>query len=137
MQGEYKGRDIFRRRYVGMDEDAIRQEISRLQEELYSMQDALDYLYDNSKESKALAAEVQVKNERLLKGIDVKMSKLQRSLDYEAPIKSQLDKVTGEISEKIETANNQRWGKLMALAYINTGLIVILAALVIGSIFFF
>lgn len=137
MQGEYKGKDIFRHRYVGMDEDAIRDEINRLQEELYSMQDALDFLYDNSKEAKALAKDAQLKNERILNGIDNKMSRLVRSLDYEAPIKLQLEKITGEISEKIETANKLRWNKLIILAYINTGLIVIMTILVVCSLIFF
>ncbi len=136
MQGDYKGKDIFRHRYVGMDEDAIRQEISRLQEELYSMQDALDFLYDNSKEAKQAALNAQLKNERMLKGIDDKMVRLQRSLDYEAPIKAQLDKVTGEISQKLETANKQRWGKLITLSFINTGMLVILVVLLFYSHFF-
>ena len=109
----------------------------RLQEELYSMQDALDYLYDNSREAKQAAADAQLNNERLLKGIDERVVRLQRSLDYDAPIKAQLDKVTGEISGKLEAANKQRWGSLMKLAYINTFLILILTGLVIGSILFF
>lgn len=137
MQGEYKGKPVFRHRYIGMNEDAIRDEIDRLQAELYSMQEALDYLYSNSNEYKQEAANAQLKNERLLKDVDEKLVRLQRSLDYEAPMKAQLDKVTDDISVKIENANNKRWSKVIRLTCLNTLLIVILSILVVASLIFF
>ncbi len=137
MQGDYKGKPIFRHRYVGMDEDAIREEIERLQDELYSMQDALDYLHSNSNEARRISEETQIKNERILKAMDEKLIRLQRSLDYEAPIKTQLENVTKDINEKIFTLNNERWTKLYKLACVNTVLVVVLSIVVICAVILF
>lgn len=123
MQGEYNGVPIFRHRYVGMNEEAIREEIDRLQDELYTMQEELEFLRSNSNEAKREAEDARIKNERMLKGIDDKMSRLLSALDYEAPIKTQLEKVTRDYNEKIFELNNERWSKLYKLAIINTILI--------------
>ncbi len=126
MQGEYKGKPIFRHRYVGMDEDAIREEIDRLQDELYSMQEALDFLYSNSNEARQEVANAQLQNERLLKAVDEKLDRLYRSLDYEAPIKTQLEVVKKDITENYLTVNNDRWKKIFRLTYLNTFLLIAL-----------
>lgn len=136
MQGEYKGKPIFRHRYVGMDEEAIREEIERLQDELYSMQEALDFFYSNSNEVRREANEAQLNNSRVLKGIDEKLVRLQMSLDYEAPVKTQLEKVTKDYNEKIFNLNNERWTKLYRLTIFNSFLIVSVAIVVCFLIFF-
>lgn len=127
MQGECFERPIFRHRYVGMDEEAIREEIERLQEELYTMQEELEFLRSNSNEAKREAAELQVKLERMVKTLDEKLTRLITSLDYEAPIKTQLEKVTKDYNEKIFELNNERWTKLYKLTIFNTILIGVAA----------
>lgn len=127
MQGEFNGAPIFRHRYIGMKEEAIREEIERLQDELYSMQDELEFLRSNSNEAKRVAADERIQMERTLKSIDDKLVGLVSSLDYEAPIKTQLEKVTKEYNEKIFELNNERWSKLYKLTIFNTILIVVAA----------
>ena len=123
MQGEFNGVPIFRHRYVGMNEEAIRDEIERLQDELYSMQEELEFLRSNSNEAKREAEDARIQAERTLKGIDEKLVRLMNSLDYEAPIKTQLEKVSKEYNEKIFELNNERWTKLHKLLIFNTILI--------------
>lgn len=137
MQGEYTGKPIFRRRYVGMDEDAIRDEINRLQDELYTLEETLDFIQSNDRIARQQVEEAQIKNERLLKQLDDKFSKLQRSIDYEAPIKSQIEKVATELREMVETSNKEAWNKLVKIMYINTIVVVVSAILIICSIFIF
>ena len=137
MQGEYTGKPIFRRRYVGMDEDAIRDEINRLQDELYTLEETLDFIQSNDRIARQQVEEAQIKNERLLKQLDDKFSKLQRSIDYEAPIKSQIEKVATELREMVETSNKEAWNKLVKIMYINTIVVVASAILIICSIFIF
>ena len=127
MQGEFNGAPIFRHRYIGMNEEAIREEIERLQDELYSMQDELEFLRSNSNEAKRVAADERIQMERTLKSIDDKLVGLVSSLDYEAPIKTQLEKVTKEYNEKIFELNNERWSKLYKLTIFNTILIGVAA----------
>ncbi len=137
MQGEYTGKPIFRRRYVGMDEDAIRDEINRLQDELYAMQDALDYMQGNEKFARNQMQEAQLKNERLLKSLDEKFARLQRSIDYEAPIKTQIEKVTADLKAMVEQSNDAAWKKLTKIMYLNTALLSLLCILLIISFVFF
>lgn len=137
MQGEYTGKPIFRRRYVGMDEDAIRDEINRLQDELYTLEETLDFIQSNDRIARQQVEEAQIKNERLLKQLDDKFSKLQRSIDYEAPIKSQIEKVATELREMVEKSNKEAWNKLVRIMYINTMVVVALAILIVCSIFIF
>lgn len=130
MQGEFNGVPIFRHRYVGMNEEAIREEIERLQDELYTMQEELEFLRSTSNDARRQAEDDKIKNERMLKGIDEKMSRLISSLDYEAPIKTQLEKVTKDYNEKIFELNNKRWTKLQNLTIINTILIGVAAIII-------
>ena len=136
MQGEFSGAPIFRHRYVGMNEEAIRDEIERLQDELYSMQEELEFLRSNSNEAKREAEDARIQAERTLKGIDEKLVRLMNSLDYEAPIKTQLEQVSKEYNEKIFELNNERWTKLHKLLIFNTILIEVAAIVVCLLIIF-
>lgn len=76
MQGEYSGKPIFRRRYVSMNEDAIREEINRLQDELYSMQEALELFGKDNKDIRNQVLNGQENNERLMKVLGTKVENL-------------------------------------------------------------
>lgn len=144
MQGEYNGKPIFRHRYVGMDEDSIRAEISRLQGELYAMQEALELFGNDNKDIRNQVAESQEKNEKLLKTLESKISDLQNALDYGTPIKKQVEDATKEITVKIqEIYNTDRLKKqeksmsvLTGLTIVNTVLLIALIILIVFSIIF-
>ncbi|MCR5580060.1 MAG: hypothetical protein K6F66_00600 [Pseudobutyrivibrio sp.] len=142
MQGEYRGKPIFSHRYIGMDEDSIRAEIDRLQGELYSMEEALDfYSRDNRQIQEDISAN-QVKNEKLLRSMELKIQDLQDKLDYGTPVKTQLANVTKEFTEKLDEVYNadrlknheKSISTLIGISIANTILILILIGLVCYSI---
>ena len=79
MAGEYKGKSIFTRRYIGMSEEAIREEIDRLQGQVYALEDALDSLKSEDKDFYNSVEEHQRKLEKMVTDLDSKITKLQSS----------------------------------------------------------
>ena len=138
MQGEYNGKPIFRHRYVSLNEEAIREEINRLQDELYSMQEVLELVTRDNKALKQQAIEGQENNERLLKELLNKVQNLREALDYSTPLKAQVAEATAEFKSKMEaiyTSASKDGGKysskaLMVCTVINTVLLLILIGLV-------
>ena len=141
MQGEYNGKPIFRHRYVSLNEEAIREEINRIQDELYSMQEILELVTKDNKSLRQQAIDGQKSNERLLKELTDKVQSLQESLDYSTPLKAQVAAATADFKEKMESvyasASKERVPSktLMICTVINTVLLLILIGLVGYSIF--
>ena len=131
MQEEYKGKSIFSRRYVGMSEEAIRDEIDRLQGQVYALEKALDSLKEDDKNFIDAITDNQAKMERLINDIDKKITKLQSSLDYDAPIKNQLDIATKDIGAKLKAANKESLDKLIRVLQFNTVILILLLCVVI------
>ena len=131
MQEEYKGKTIFSRRYVGMSEEDIREEIDRLQKRVYELEKALDSLREDDKEFINAIEDNQLKLETLIKDLDQKITKLQSSLDYDAPIKNHLDNVTKDISKKLKDANKETTKTLVRVLQFDTILLIILIFIVI------
>lgn len=144
MQNEYNGKPIFRHRYVSMDEESIRGEITRLQGEIYAMQETLELFGHDNNDIKQQVAENQEQNEKLLKSLETRVTDLKDSLDYGTPLKKQLDNVTKDFSAKIEEVYNadrlkkqeQSMSVLTSLTVINTVLLVVLIGLIGYSILF-
>lgn len=144
MQNEYNGKPIFRHRYVSMDEESIRGEITRLQGEIYAMQETLELFGHDNNDIKQQVAENQEQNEKLLKSLETRVTDLRDSLDYGTPLKKQLDNVTKDFSAKIEEVYNadrlkkqeQSMSVLTSLTVINTVLLVVLIGLIGYSILF-
>ena len=144
MQNEYNGKPIFRHRYVSMDEESIRGEITRLQGEIYAMQETLELFGHDNNDIKQQVAENQEQNEKLLKSLETRVTDLKDSLDYGTPLKKQLDNVTRDFSAKIEEVYNadrlkkqeQSMSVLTSLTVINTVLLVVLIGLIGYSILF-
>ena len=144
MQNEYNGKPIFRHRYVSMDEESIRGEITRLQSEIYAMQETLELFGHDNNDIKQQVAENQEQNEKLLKSLETRVTDLKDSLDYGTPLKKQLDNVTKDFSAKIEEVYNadrlkkqeQSMSVLTSLTVINTVLLVVLIGLIGYSILF-
>ena len=144
MQNEYNGKPIFRHRYVSMDEESIRGEITRLQGEIYAMQETLELFGHDNNDIKQQVAENQEQNEKLLKSLETRVTELKDSLDYGTPLKKQLDNVTKDFSAKIEEVYNadrlkkqeQSMSVLTSLTVINTVLLVVLIGLIGYSILF-
>ena len=138
MQGEYSGKPIFRHRYVGMKEEAIREEIDRLQEELSVMQDALDYFSKDNKDIKQRIIDNQKNNEQLIKDVSRRIQDLKYGMDYTTPLKKQLDEVVGEFTDSfnknydLDKLNQQEknLAVLVKLTIVNTILIIVAIALV-------
>lgn len=106
MQGEYTGKPIFKHRYLGMDEDDIRQEIDRLQEEVYQLEEMLEaYRHDNVELHKAVS-DAQQQNEKLLKSLGIRVQDLHDSLDYTKPLKSQMESMLKEFEVSLENIYN-------------------------------
>ncbi|MBR5635870.1 MAG: hypothetical protein IKW81_02940 [Pseudobutyrivibrio sp.] len=135
MQGEYKGKSVFSRRYVGMSEEAIRSEIDRLQERVYELERALDALKSDDKEFINSIEDNQIKMEKLVKELDEKITKLQSSLDYDAPIKNHLDNVTKNMRATLMDANKERLNLIAKVLQVDTILIIILLGLFIYKSF--
>lgn len=134
MQDGKTGKPIFRRRYVGMTEEAIRQEVDRLQMEVYALEKAM-YSYDkDGRENRDLIIEGQRKNEELINSLDEKLSRLQSNLDYEAPLKKQLVGITKDMGEKLKDANKQGWSRLEQFLVTNTILLLVIIVLIVVSI---
>lgn len=131
MQGEYNGKSIFSRRYIGMSEEAIREEIDRLQGQVYALEKALDSLKEDDKDFINAIEDNQQKMEKLIKDIDDKITKLQSSLDYDAPIKHQIDNVTKDISSKIKASNKESIDNLTKVLQFNTVLLILILCVVI------
>ena len=125
------GKPIFSRRYVGMSEEAIREEIDRLQGQVYELEKALDSLKEDDKEFISAIEENQLKLEKLIKDMDQKITKLQSSLDYDAPIKNHLDNVTKDITKKLKAANKESNALLVKVLQFNTILLIVLIFIVI------
>ena len=125
------GKPIFSRRYVGMSEEAIREEIDRLQGQVYELEKALDSLKEDDKEFISAIEENQLKLEKLIKDMDQKITKLQSSLDYDAPIKNHLDNVTKDITKKLKAANKGSNALLVKVLQFNTILLIVLIFIVI------
>ena len=144
MQNEYNGKPIFRHRYVSMDEESIRGEITRLQGEIYAMPETLELFGPDNNDIKQQVAENQEQNEKLLKSLETRVTDLKDSLDYGTPLKKQLDNVTKDFSAKIEEVYNadrlkkqeQSMSVLTSLTVINTVLLVVLIGLIGYSILF-
>lgn len=137
MQGEYNGKPIFSRRYVSMNEDAIREEIDRLQDEIFSMQEALTLFGKDNKATRQHVIDSQAENEKLLRQLELKIQDLSDSLDYTKPFKSQLVDATSEFKNRLEglydeanKKNNSTFRAITALSFVNTILLFILIALV-------
>ena len=131
MAEEYKGKSLFSRRYIGMSEEAIREEIDRLQGKVYALEKALDSLKEDDKNFINEIEDNQRKMEKLVMEIDKKITKLQGSLDYDAPIKSQLDKASKDISAKLKAANKESLDKMVRVLQFNTVLLILLLCVVI------
>ena len=125
------GKPIFSRRYVGMSEEAIREEIDRLQGQDYELEKALDSLKEDDKEFISAIEENQLKLEKLINDMDQKITKLQSSLDYDAPIKNHLDNVTKDITKKLKAANKESNALLVKVLQFNTILLIVLIFIVI------
>lgn len=144
MQREYNGKTIFRHRFVAMNEDAIRGEIDRLQDEIYSMQEALDMFGHDNKEIRQQVIDSQTQNEKLLKELGTKVQNLSDALDYSTPLKSQLAEATEDFKTRLnelydETNKKSESNSMKALtviSIINTILLFALIGLVGYSILF-
>ena len=142
MQGEYKGKPIFSRRYVSMNEEAIREDIDRLQGELYSMQEALDLFGKGNSEIKQQILDSQESNEALLKKLEIKVGNLEDALDYSIPLKTQLSDAVAEFRIKLndiyDSANYKAKDKttkiVLIVSVINTLLLLVLTGLLLYSI---
>lgn len=142
MQGEYSGKPIFRRRYVSMNEDAIREEINRLQDELYSMQEALELFGKDNKDIRNQVLNGQENNERLMKALGTKVENLEQKLDYRTPLKAQFAEAIAEYKEKISQLNDEIEVKsfkrsirgLTLLTIVNTILLLVMIVLIGYSI---
>ena len=144
MQGEYNGKPIFRRRYVSMNEEAIREEINRLQDELYAMQEVLELFGKDNKDIRNQVQVGQESNERLLKALGKKVENLEEKIDYRTPLKAQLSETVEEFKEKINElyGENKKQGieksikGLTILAIVNTVVLLGVIMLVGYSILF-
>lgn len=142
MQGEYSGKPIFRRRYVSMNEDAIREEINRLQDELYSMQEALELFGKDNKDIRNQVLTGQENNERLMKALGTKVENLEQKIDYRTPLKAQFAEAIAEYKEKISQLNDEIEVKsfkrsirgLTLLTIVNTILLLVMIVLIGYSI---
>lgn len=142
MQGEYSGKPIFRRRYFSMNEDAIREEINRLQDELYSMQEALELFGKDNKDIRNQVLNGQENNERLMKALGTKVENLEQKLDYRTPLKAQFAEAIAEYKEKISQLNDEIEVKsfkrsirgLTLLTIVNTILLLVMIVLIGYSI---
>ena len=142
MQGEYSGKPIFRRRYVSMNEDAIREEINRLQDELYSMQEALELFGKDNKDIRNQVLNGQENNERLMKALGTKVENLEQKIDYRTPLKAQFAEAIAEYKEKISQLNDETEVKsfkrsirgLTLLTIVNTILLLVMIVLIGYSI---
>jgi len=135
MPAEYSGKPIFRHRYIGMDKDSIREEIDRLQSELFTMQDALDYYSKDNKEIRQNILDAQENNEKLLRGVEQKLQDLKDEMDYGTPVKTQLETVTKDFTAKLEEVyNTDRLKKLEQSNTILTGLNIVNTILILALI---
>ena len=142
MQGEYSGKPIFRRRYVSMNEDAIREEINRLQDELYSMQEVLELFGKDNKDIRNQVLNGQENNERLMKALGTKVENLEQKIDYRTPLKAQFAEAIAEYKEKISQLNDEIEVKsfkrsirgLTLLTIVNTILLLVMIILIGYSI---
>lgn len=144
MQGEYTGKPIFKHRYIGMAEDDIREEIDRLQGEVFELQQLLQIYSRDTGELKQNIFEAQMRNEKLIKSLEIKVQNLQDALDYTKPMKSQMDGIIKEFELNLESVydhdgvkKQQRDIKIFSvLTAINTVLILCAIGLLGYSIFF-
>ena len=144
MQGEYNGKPIFSRRYVSMNEDAIREEIDRLQDEIYTMQEALEMFGKENKTTRQHVIDSQNNNEKLLKELEIKVQNLNDALEYSKPLKAQLkdatDEFKGRLNELYDEARKEKGlpseKALIVVSIVNTILLFILIGLVGYSILF-
>ena len=144
MQGEYTGKPIFKHRYIGMAEDDIREEIDRLQGEVFELQQLLQLYSRDTGELKQNIFEAQMRNEKLIKSLEIKVQNLQDALDYTKPMKSQMDGIIKEFELNLESVydhdgvkKQQRDIKIFSvLTAINTVLILCAIGLLGYSIFF-
>ena len=144
MQGEYNGKPIFSRRYVSMNEDAIREEIDRLQDEIYSMQEALEMFGKENKITRQHVIDSQTNNEKLLKELGIRVQNLNDAMDYSKPLKAQLKDATDEFKSRLnelydETRKDKGMSSekvLMVVSIVNTILLLVLIGL-IGYSFLF
>ncbi len=137
MQGNYNGKSVFRHRYVGMKEEAIREEIDRLQGELYAMQEALDFLYDDSREIKDSIVKNQEDNKSSLKNLSEKIDELKGTFDYDHTLKGKIESETDKKVKVIREEYKHEIGKISRLIYVNTILLVVVIFLVGFSLFHF
>ena len=145
MQGEYNGKPIFKHRYIGMNEEEIRAEIDRLQSEIYSMEEYLEFYRKDNVQLRGEITAAQQQNEKLLRSLEFKVQNLQDALDYTKPLKSRLDTIVKEFEVNLESLYNTEGIKkqqrnvsvLTTLTVINTILILCVIGLVGFSIFFY
>jgi hypothetical protein len=129
MQEEYNGKSIFSQRYIGMTEEAIRNEMDRLQNQVYMMEKVLDSLNEDGKMYKQTFEANQRKGERLIRGMDEKLSKVQKAVDYTS-LQDHVDEMIKNISADLEDRNKGNFKKVMVMLRINTILLIILIALI-------
>lgn len=141
MQGEYKGKLIFRERYVALNEEAIKDEINRLQKELYGMQEIIEFVSKDNNTLKHQVIDGQENNERLMKELSNKVQKLQDSLDYSTPLKAQVADATADFKTKMEEvyiSTSKKSGRstkvLIIISIVNTLLLLGLIGLIGYSI---
>jgi chromosome segregation ATPase len=144
MQGEYTGKPIFKHRYLGMSEDDIRQEIDRLQGEVYQLEEMLEaYRRDNVDIHKAVADEQQ-QNEKLLKSLGLRVQDMHDALDYTKPLKTQMESLLKEFEVNLENLYNYENVKrqkknvsiIVALTVINTIFALSMTAMIVYLILF-
>ncbi|MBE5911483.1 hypothetical protein [Pseudobutyrivibrio sp.] len=144
MQGEYTGKPIFKHRYLGMSEDDIRQEIDRLQGEVYQLEEMLEaYRRDNVDIHKAVA-DAQQQNEKLLKSLGLRVQDMHDALDYTKPLKTQMESLLKEFEVNLENLYNYENVKrqkknvsiIVALTVINTILALSMTAMIVYLILF-
>ncbi len=144
MQGEYTGKPIFKHRYLGMSEDDIRQEIDRLQGEVYQLEEMLEaYRRDNVDIHKAVA-DAQQQNEKLLKSLGLRVQDMHDALDYTKPLKTQMESLLKEFEVNLENLYNYENVKrqkknvsiIVALTVINTIFALSMTAMIVYLILF-
>ena len=144
MKGEFSGKSIFKHRYICMAEDDIRQEIDRLQGEVFELQQLLQLYAIENGEIKQKIYESQTTNEKLCRSVETKVQNLQDALDYTKPVKAQMDNLIKEFELNLESVYNHDGVKkqqrdiriFSAFTAINTLLLLCLIGLLSYSIFF-
>jgi hypothetical protein len=93
------------------------------------MEKVLDSLNEDGKMYKQTFEANQRKGERLIRGMDEKLSKVQKAVDYTS-LQDHVDEMIKNISADLEDRNKGNFKKVMVMLRINTILLIILIALI-------